>query len=115
VKQIPSHPTKVSEKVTLFFGDSFYDKICQETNRYYLQNCEKYDSNYKVVKWVDVTSAEIKKLFAIIYLMRHTRRDNLKQYWSTNPVLEIPIFGKLISRKRFEQIWWCRCGTSATA
>jgi hypothetical protein len=45
--------------------------------------------------------------FAIIFLMGHTRRDNLKEYWSTDPFLEITIFGKLMSPKRFEQIWWC--------
>jgi hypothetical protein len=49
VKQIPSHPTAVSETVDLFFGDSFFDKLCQEIRRYYLQNCKKYDSNYKVL------------------------------------------------------------------
>jgi hypothetical protein len=38
VRQIPADPTKVFE---LFFGDSFFDLLCQETNRYYLQNCEK--------------------------------------------------------------------------
>jgi hypothetical protein len=54
---------------------------------------------------VDVTSAETKKFFAIIFLMGHTRRDNLKEYRSTDPFLEIPIFSKLMSRKRFEQIW----------
>jgi hypothetical protein len=116
LRQIPSHPTEVPETVDLFFGDSFFDMLCQETNRYYLQNHEKYDSNYKVLKWVDVTSAEMKKLFAVIFLMGHTRRDTLKkEYWSTDPFFKIPIFGKLMSRKRFEQIWWCRCGTSATA
>ncbi|PNF26451.1 hypothetical protein B7P43_G16256, partial [Cryptotermes secundus] len=76
-------------------------------NRYYLQHCEHYDRSYKALRWVDVTSAEMRKFFAIIFLMGHTRRDNLKEYWSTDPFLEIPIFGKLMSRKRFEQIWWC--------
>jgi hypothetical protein len=92
VKQIPLHPTGVSETVELFFGHSFFDTLCQKTNRYYLQNCEKYDSNYKVLKWVDATSAERKKFFAIIFLMEHTRRNNLKEYWSTDPFLKFPIF-----------------------
>ncbi|PNF23122.1 hypothetical protein B7P43_G06682, partial [Cryptotermes secundus] len=107
VKQIPSDPTQVSEVAELFFGDSFFDMLCQETNRYYLQHREHYDRSYKALKWVDVTSAEMRKFFAIIFLMGHTRRDNLKEYWSTDPFLEIPIFSKLMSRKRFEQIWWC--------
>ncbi|PNF16120.1 hypothetical protein B7P43_G03265 [Cryptotermes secundus] len=107
VKQISSDPTQVSEVAELFFGDSFFDMLCQETNRYYLQHREYYDRSYKALKWVDVTSAEMRKYFAIIFLMGHTRRDNLKEYWSSDPFLEIPIFGKLMSRKRFEQILWC--------
>ncbi|PNF20244.1 hypothetical protein B7P43_G16151, partial [Cryptotermes secundus] len=73
------------------------------------QHREEYDRSYKVLKWVDVTSAEINFFFflAIIFIIGHTRRDNLKEYWSTGPFLEIPIFGKLMSCKRFEQIWWC--------
>jgi hypothetical protein len=47
VKQIPS--------------DSTHDMLCQETDRYYHQHREKYDRSYKVLKWVDVTSAEKKK------------------------------------------------------
>jgi hypothetical protein len=63
VKQIPSDPTQVSEIAELFFGDSFFDMLCQETNRYYLQHRQDYDRNYKAPKWVDVTSAEVKKNF----------------------------------------------------
>jgi hypothetical protein len=46
------------------------------------------------------SSPEMKKKIAIIFLMGHTRRDNLKEYWSTGLFLEIPIFGKLMSRAR---------------
>jgi hypothetical protein len=57
-----------------------------------------------VLKWVDVTVAEIKKLFAFIILMGQVKKDAKR---SVDPYLESPIFGKLMSRKRFEQIWWC--------
>ena len=63
VKQIPSDPMQVSELAELFFGDSLFDMLCQETNRYYLQHREEYDRSYNVLKWVDVTSAEMRKFF----------------------------------------------------
>jgi hypothetical protein len=44
-----------------------------------IQNREKYDRSYKVLKWVDVTSAEMKNFFAIIILMGQTRKDSLKE------------------------------------
>ncbi|PNF26919.1 hypothetical protein B7P43_G15091 [Cryptotermes secundus] len=60
--------------------------LCQETNRYYLQHREHYDRSYKALKWVDVTSAEMRKFFAIIFLMGHTRRD---QSWRDSRVVNM--------------------------
>ena len=63
VKQIPSDPTKVSQVTGLFLGDTFFDMLCEETNRYYLQNQEKYVTGSKGLKWSDVTVAEMKIFF----------------------------------------------------
>jgi hypothetical protein len=40
VTQIPVDPTQETAVAELFFGDSFFDMLCQETNRYYLQHRE---------------------------------------------------------------------------
>jgi len=63
VKQISSHPTKVSQITGLFIGDTFFDMLCEETNLYYLQNQEKYVPCSKGLKWSDVTVAEMKFFF----------------------------------------------------
>ena len=74
VKQIPSDPTKVSQVTGLFLGDTFFDMLCEETNRYYLQ---KYVTGSKGLKWSVVTVAEMKKFFSIIILMGQVRKDKL--------------------------------------
>jgi hypothetical protein len=43
--------------------------LSKETNLYYFQNQRKYDSSSKVLKFVDVSVAEMKKIFAIIILI----------------------------------------------
>jgi hypothetical protein len=55
VKQIRSHPTKVSEIIELFFGDNFLEMLSKQTNLYYFQNQGKCDSSSKGLKWVDVS------------------------------------------------------------
>jgi hypothetical protein len=87
-KVFPSDSKEVSDIADLFFGDSFFDLLCQETNRYYLQNPEEYDRIYKVLKWVDVTSAEMKKFVATIILMGQIKKESLKDYWSTDQYFE---------------------------
>ena len=46
----------------------------------------------------------MKKFFALILLVGHVRKDHINDYWSTDPYLETPIFSKVMSRNRFQQI-----------
>jgi hypothetical protein len=37
--------------------------------------------------------------------MDNVKKDKTREYWSTNKLIETPIFGKIMSRNRFEKIW----------
>jgi hypothetical protein len=47
----------------------------------------------------------MKKFLAVIILMGHVNEDKTRDYWSTNKLIETPIFGKLMRRDKFQQIW----------
>lgn len=78
--------------------------IAEETNRYYLQNVHRYKAFHKQGKWRNVSCSEIKNLFGIFILMGQIRKDNIKEYWSVDPYFVTPIFSKLMTRNRFDQI-----------
>ncbi|TEA33110.1 hypothetical protein DBR06_SOUSAS18610024, partial [Sousa chinensis] len=50
-----------------------------------------------------VTNSDMKKFLGLIILMGQIK-SHWKEYWSTDPLLETPIFPKIMTRRRFKQI-----------
>lgn len=59
-------------------------------------------------KWVNVNIAEMYTFTALCILMAFIAKPALKDYWSTNPVIETPFFAKVCSRDRFLQILYAQ-------
>jgi hypothetical protein len=55
----------------------------------------------------NVSIIDMKKVLAIIILIDHVKKDKTRDYWDINKLIETPVFGKLINRNRFEQVWNC--------
>lgn len=89
----------------LFVGDDFLKMLVEESNLYRVQMSYKNITSPKALKWSDVTTSDMKKCIGLIILMGQIRKDSIKEYWSTDPYLETPVFGKTLSRSRFEDIW----------
>lgn len=52
--------------------------------------------------WKDVTTDELKILFAVIFNMGIIGKPGIKDYWKTNSEEYIPWFGSTMTRERFE-------------
>ncbi|XP_043473691.1 piggyBac transposable element-derived protein 4-like [Leptopilina heterotoma] len=108
-----SGTSKISENVLLegnepidyfqwFFDIPLLQLIVTESNRYQIQNPEPYHAKMKA--WEPLTVEELRKFLALSILMGHARKGNLKDYWSTDPLLSTPIFREVMTRNRYLQI-----------
>lgn len=104
VKVFPRNAENISDVVDLFIDDDFFQLLVTETNRYYMQNMHKYKRVKSTKQWRDTTITEIKKFLALNILMGQVKKNNVNDYWTTDPYMETPIFGKIMTRNRFRQI-----------
>ncbi|CAL7946853.1 unnamed protein product [Xylocopa violacea] len=95
----------VEGSLDVFLDDNFYEMMIKETNRYHHQNVEKYVKKKKTIKWTDLTIGEFKKFLGLLILMGQIPKSTIDEYWTTDPLLETPIFPKTMIRDRFKKIW----------
>jgi hypothetical protein len=91
-----------------FLGNDFLEILVQQSNL--CLKCIQIQNSPKSLAWKEVSCnnhviTDMKKFLVIIMLMCHVKQDKTRDYWSTNKVFEIPVFDKLMSRNKFEQIW----------
>ena len=97
-----NHPQSVSE-ITIF-GNDFFELVASQTNLNHQQNEKSYKKYDEALKWTDVTNSDMKKFLEIIILMGQIRKSHWKEYRSTDPLHKTPVFPKIMTRRRFEEI-----------
>ncbi|XP_062614645.1 piggyBac transposable element-derived protein 4-like [Saccostrea cucullata] len=99
---LPENPTPL-DFFYLLFDSEFWQKIVTETNLYAEQNIAKetLKPNSRFHDWKDLTLDEVKVFFALIISMGITRKNDLGDYWSTDEILNTPLFSKYMSKNRF--------------
>ena len=89
----------------LFIPVTLVQHIVTETNRYakaFLdRKKETLRPNSRFRKWKDTTENEMWAFFGVIIAMSIVRVPNIQDYWSDDPVLQVPFVKSIMKRDQF--------------
>jgi len=86
-------------------GDDLILLLTEQSNLYHSQNAEKWKVSPETLKWSSITPEEMRNFWGLIILMGQVRKENIRDYWSSDPTISTPIFPHTMSMNRFESIW----------
>ena len=113
LRMIPQSKMSPLGYFLLFFNVDLCDSIIEMTNVYALQLVEekttakKMKPNSRMRTWKPLDRLELFAFVALQLLMGVKQLPEIQSYWSTDPKLQSPIFGKTMSRNRFQGILRC--------
>ncbi|XP_008181189.1 piggyBac transposable element-derived protein 4-like [Acyrthosiphon pisum] len=86
-----------------FVSEFLLGKVAFETNRYAKQYIQSNEISHqsRVNAWKDTNVDEMYTFLATTILMSRNKKLDMKDYWSTDPLLSSPIFRQIISRNRY--------------
>ena len=90
--------------VNLFVADEFFQLISGQTNLYAEQYIEANPENPTSKTWSPATPNEIKLFLALYLLTGIVQKPQIKQFWSTDPLLQTALFNQVMARNRFTEI-----------
>ena len=104
--QLPNN-AGVSDYLTLFLTNEFFDLLVEQTNLYaaqYKMGNANLPPNSHAISWEESNRNEMEKFLALVLLMGIVRKPEVSDYWSTNPLLKGSIFNSVMPRNRFQSI-----------
>ena len=87
----------------LFVDNRMLGNILRETNCYACQSL--LARNKDVRSWKEISLEELKAFLGLLICMSIHRLPSLRDYWSSDWVLGVPAFAKIMPRNRFLEIW----------
>jgi hypothetical protein len=101
---IINNPESVVEVVSAYIDYSLIQLFTDQSSPCQTRNARQWKVSPKLLKWSDITPEEMKMFLGLIILMVYVRKDNMRDYWSTDPTISIPVFLSTVSGNRFEAI-----------
>ncbi|XP_041780184.1 piggyBac transposable element-derived protein 4-like [Anopheles merus] len=94
-----------SEYAALVCDDALFGILVKGTNRHrkLWAGCMRA-RGLSVEPYRKVTVAEMKRYVGLLLVMGQVRKECRRYYWSTDPLLETPLFAKTMSYQRFKKI-----------
>ncbi|GFS93137.1 piggyBac transposable element-derived protein 4 [Trichonephila clavipes] len=97
-----------TENDFLMLTDEILAVLVEETNRYAFDllnlHGESSDKRKHASSWKPTDKNEILKFLGHILLMGHIEKDSIQDYWTTDNLIETPIFREVMPRDRFLMI-----------
>ena len=91
----------------LYMDDDLVNLTVQQTNMY-ADQCKMATPNPKkysfLSTWQPVTSSEIRQWIGLTFLTGLIKKNEVRDYWSTNPLHSTPIFPTVMTRNRYQAI-----------
>ena len=91
------------EFVNLFITDEIIDNLVAETNRFASQFLQATSLKRKAraSNWSATNPAEMKQFIGCLLLTGIDKKPHIEDYWSSDPLLQMPVFGNTMPRDRF--------------
>lgn len=102
-------PQTELEYFQLFFTDNLITEIINETNRYAKEKIQKSTPLRKRSvwwSWQPITLQEMKAFFGLLINMGMNPKPEIDDYFSNDVVDYQPFFKSILSKQRFQQIFW---------
>lgn len=100
---IPSDANEF-EYVKLFLTEEIVEFMAKQSNLY-VEQVQLAHPEFKMFeKYEDATKKDIYLLLAVIINMSQTKKNSMRDYWSTDNLISTPIYREIFSRDRFLQL-----------
>ena len=91
----------------LYVDDKLLDLMVKETNNYAEQVCRDKPNSGPfsfAACWTPTDKCEMKQFIGLTFLTGLIKKKELRDYWSTNSILETPIFPAVMKRNRYQSL-----------